>query len=93
MVETIRSFDFTICQMAYKNGRITMTQEAYDDHRSKVLRMGRWYNRVLCETRLRKYMLMGFTPTIELFDRAFVHGRDQMTYGSVTLNNSEFYDQ
>jgi hypothetical protein len=89
---TIQDFDFTVCQVAYKRGRIYMTPDAYRDIRDKVLRLSLWYNRVLCHTRLRKYMMLGYTPTIGLYDRAFVHGRERYGFRSDTINNGEYYD-
>lgn len=90
---TIRAFDFTVCQVAYKHGRLYLTPEAYRDNRDKVLRLATSYDREICHTRLRKYVMLGFTPTIDLFDTAFIHNRTTMQTGDLNLNNSEFYEQ
>ena len=57
----LNTFDFSICQIAYSNGRYLMTLEAHRDIASKQLVLSDTFNRDKFKTRrLLKYMKRGY---------------------------------
>jgi hypothetical protein len=59
--ELFKTFDFTVCQFATDGKMIAMTEEAFADSFSRVLRLGEGHGRPVSLNRAHKYSKYGYT--------------------------------
>lgn len=91
----LNTFDFSICQIAYSNGRYLMTPEAHQDIAAKRLVLSDTFNKDKFKTnRLLKYMKRGYEITPELFKTIYLENRVTLHAGEMTteadLNDYDF---
>lgn len=89
----LASFDFTVCQFAYKNRQISYPIKALEDHHLNVLELTSEYatgKRAVSDVRTCKYMAMGYSPSQEIFERVLIGDRDSLKVGDLDLTG---YDE
>lgn len=84
-------FDFTICQVAFSGGVLTLSAAAYEDIASGVLRGNQNYLGEISPMRYLKYMHRGYTPTIDLYDTVFIQDRTSLSIGEMNIPESEAF--
>lgn len=87
------SFDFTVCQFAYKNQKISYPVSALQDHYDNKLAFTPEYSageRNASEVRTCKYMAMGYTPSQEVFEKVLIGDRETLKAGDLDLTG---YDE
>lgn len=81
MEELLGRFDISVCQFGYTNSSFYFTKQAYQDECTKTLDYAHTSDQQLTLTRYVKYLGLGYTPTINVFEKAFLQGHDCL-YGS-----------
>lgn len=87
MEELLEKFDFTVCQFGYQRGKFYFPAEAYQHEVCKYLERSPGASKTPSFTRYAKYLGLGYTPSIELFERVFITDRSDLRIGSETISD------
>jgi hypothetical protein len=89
--EVFDDFDFTVCQVAYNQGRLTLSEDAERDLRDMHLRFNDKYTGPLSTARFLKYMNHGYVPTIKSYNTFFIEGKTELRSGDIAVEEKELY--